>query len=73
MTAYTTICFKVCNIKQEKRGLCPYDDWRYLLVGLPDSRPNPNTHVYGHRDLAVEKHLVADQPEPVSELIIQHT
>ena len=35
-----------------KRGLCPYDDKRYLLADLPDGRPNLNTHAYGHRDLA---------------------
>ena len=45
----------------EKRGLCPYDDKRYLLADLPDGRPNPNTHAYGHRDLAAEEHLVAEQ------------
>ena len=42
-----------------------------MLADLPDGRPNPNTHAYGHRDLAAEKHLVADQPEPGAELIIQ--
>ena len=59
-------------MEQEKRGLCPYDDKRYLLANLPDGRPNPNTHAYGHRDLAAEEHLVADQPEPGAELIIRH-
>ena len=59
-------------MEQEKRGLCPYDDKRYLLADLPDGRLNPNTHAYGHRDLAAEEHLVADQPEPVAELIIRH-
>ena len=59
-------------MEQEKRGLCPYDDKRYLLADLPDGRPNPNTHAYGHRDLAAEEHLVADQPEPGAELIIWH-
>ena len=58
-------------MEQEKRGLCPYDDKRYLLADLPDGRPNPNTHAYGHCDLAAEEHLVADQPEPGAELIIQ--
>ena len=60
------------TIEQEKRGLCPYDDKRYLLADLPDGRPNPNTHAYGHRDLAAEEHLVADQPEPGAELIVRH-
>ena len=59
-------------MEQEKRGLCPYDDKRYLLADLPDGRPNQNTHGYGHRDLAAEEHLVADQPEPGAELIILH-
>ena len=59
-------------MEQEKRGLCPYDNKRYLLADLPDGRPNPNTHAYGHRDLAAEEHLLADQPEPGAELIIRH-
>ena len=59
-------------MEQEKRGLCPYDDKRYLPADLPDGRPNPNTHAYGHRDLAAEEHLVADQPEPGAKLIIRH-
>ena len=59
-------------MEQEKRGLCPYDDKRYLLADLADGRPNPNTHAYGHYDLAAEEHLVADQPEPGAELIIRH-
>ena len=59
-------------MEQEKRGLCPYDDKRYLLADLPDGRPNPNTHAYGHCDLAAEENLVADQPEPCAELIIRH-
>ena len=59
--------------EQEKRGLCPYDDKRYLLADLPDGRPNLNSHAYGHWDLAAEEHLVADQPEPGAELIIRHT
>ena len=49
-------------MEQAKRGLCPYDDKRYLLADLPDGRPNPNTHAYGHCDLAVEEDLVAVQP-----------
>ena len=72
MTAHLTYCFQVYTMEQEKRGLCPYDDKRYLFADLPDGRPNPNTHAYGHRDLAAEEHLVADQPEPGVELIIRH-
>ena len=58
MTAHLTIRFQVYTMEQEKRGLCPYDDKRYLLADMPDSRPNPNTHAYGHCDLAAEEHLV---------------
>ena len=54
--AHLTICIQVYTMKQEKRGLCPYDDKRYLLADLPDGRPNPNTHAYGHCDLAAEEH-----------------
>ena len=72
MTAHLTICFQVYTIEQEKRGLCPYDDKRYLLADLPDGRQNSNTHAYGHCDLAAEEHLVADQPEPGAKLIIRH-
>ena len=60
------------TIKHEKRGLCPYNDKRYLLADLPDGRPNPNTNDYGNRDLAAEEYLVADQPEPGAKLIIRH-
>ena len=60
------------TMKQEKRGLCPYDYKRYLLDDLPDGRPNPNKHAYGHRDLAAEEHLVTDQPEPGAKLMIRH-
>ena len=72
MTTHLTICFQVYTIEQEKRGLCPYDDKQYLLADLPDSRPNLNTHTYGHCDLAVEEHLVAEQQEPGAKLIIRH-
>ena len=48
-------------MEQEKREICPYDDKWYLLSDLPDGRPNPNTHAYGHRDLAAEEHLLADK------------
>ena len=72
MVAHLTICFQVYTMEQKKRWLCPYDDKRYLLADLPDGRPNPNIHAYGHCDLAVEKHLVADQPAPGAELIILH-
>ena len=54
-----SICFQVYTMEQEKRGLCPYDDMRYLLADLLDGRPNPNTHAYGHRELAAEQHVKA--------------
>ena len=72
MTAHLTICFQGYTMEQKTRELCPYDDKRYLLADLPDGRPNPNTHAYGHSDLVAEEHLVADQPEPGAELIIRH-
>ena len=59
-------------MEQEKGGLCPYDDKRYLLADLPDGLPNQHTHANGHRDLVAEEHLVADQPELGAELIIRH-
>ena len=60
ITAHLTICVQVYTMEQEKRGLCPYHDKRYLLADLPDCRPNPNTYAYGHCDLASEEHLMAD-------------
>ena len=60
-------------MEQQKRGLCPYDDKRYLLADLTFGEPNPNTHAYGHYDLAEEEQLEADIPdEPGMELIIEH-
>lgn len=59
-------------MEQDKRGLCPYDDKRYLLADLPNGTPNPNTHAYGHRDLATEAHVDMDMPERSgTELIIE--
>ena len=59
-------------MEQEKCKLCQYDDKRYLLADLPDGRPNSHTHLYGHRYLAADEHLIADQIEPGAELIIRH-
>ena len=73
ITVYLTIYFQVYTMEQEKRGLCPYDDKRYLLADLPDGRANPNTHTYGHCDLEAEEHLMAGHPEPGAELVIRHT
>ena len=38
MTAHLTDCFQMYTIEQEKRGLCQYEDKRYLLADLPDGR-----------------------------------
>jgi hypothetical protein len=62
----------VYSLDQTKRGLFPYDDKRYLLADLPDGSPNPNTHAYGHKDLAGEEHLVEHRPErPGDELVVE--
>ena len=61
------------SLEQEKRGLCPYDEKRYLLANLPDGSPNPNTHAIGHMDLVREERFVADMPAtPGKDLIIEH-
>ena len=70
--AHLTIGFQVNKMEQEMSGLCPYDDKRYLLADYFDGRPNPKTHAYSHRDLAVKEQQVANQPEPGAELIIRH-
>ena len=65
-----TICFQVNTIEQAKRGVCQYDDKRFLLVDLPDGRINPNIHSYSHCDFAANEHLVADQLKSGVEFII---
>lgn len=65
-------CFYVYIIKHKKHGLCPYDDQRYLLADWHDGSPNPHIQAYSNRDIKAEKHLVVDQLEPGSELIIQY-
>ena len=45
---------------------------RFLPANNPDGRPNPKPHAYGYLDLAAVEHLVADQQQPVAELIINH-
>ena len=56
-----------------KRGLCPYDDKRYLLADLPDGSPNPNSHAYGHKDLAMEEQFAAVMPEaPGTDLVVEN-
>ena len=62
---------QIYTLEQEKRGLCPYDDKRYLLADLPDDSPNPNTHAYGHRELVAEEQVEMDMPDqPGADLII---
>ena len=59
-------------MEQMKRGLCPYDDKRYLLSHLADGSPNPITHAYGHTDLEEKEQFEADMPDsPGSDLIIE--
>ena len=61
------------SLEQEKRDLCPYDDKCYLLANLTNGSQNPNTHAYGHKDLAMEEQFVADMPAvPGTDLIIEH-
>ena len=54
---------QIYTLEQETRGLCPYDDKRYLLADLHDGIPNPNTHAYGHHKLATEVRIQIDMPE----------
>ena len=54
---------QIYTLEQEKRNLCPYDDKCYLLADLPDGTPNPNTHAYGHHELATEVRVQIDMPE----------
>ena len=39
-----------------------------MLSDLPDKRPNPETHAYGHFKLDAEEHLLADQSELSADL-----
>ena len=73
ITSFLTICFQVYAIEQNHRGLCPYDNKRYLLADLPDERTNSNTNPYGHCDLAAKEHVMADQPKPCAEFIIRQS
>ena len=49
--------------EQEKRGLVPFDDKRYLLANLPDGSPNPNTHAYGHYSIHIQQQQILDAPK----------
>jgi hypothetical protein len=72
-----TICFsyhlQIYTLEVNKSGLRPYDDKRYLLADLADGRPNPNTHAYGHWEVASDELLEQDIPEePGSEILVEH-
>ena len=60
------------TMEQVKRNLCPYDDKHYLLADINDGRPNPYRYAFGHHDFVSEENLVADHPDPHSELVIRH-
>ena len=63
---------QIYTLEQEKRGLCPYDDKRYLLAELPDGSPNPNTHAYGHYNMAAEVRVKTDMPQQSgTELVVE--
>ena len=63
---------QIYTLEQEKRGLCPYDDKRYLLADLPDGTPNTNTHAYGYHELATEVRVQMDMPEQSgTELVLE--
>lgn len=63
---------QVYTLEQAKRGLCPYDDKRFLLADLPDGSPNPDTHAYGHRALRDEVHVDTVPAEaPGADLIVR--
>ena len=62
---------QIYTLEQEKSGLCPYYDKRYILADLPDGTPNPNSHAYGHHELATEVRVQMDMPEQSStELVL---
>ena len=50
------------TLEQRKRGLCPYDDKRYLLAPDPVLGENPNTHAYGHRLIPMVPVVGAQSP-----------
>ena len=54
---------QIYTVSQIKRGLCLYDDKRYLLANLINGKPNSNTHAFGHYKLSNEAALPEiDQP-----------
>ena len=63
---------QIYTLEQGRRGLCSYDDKRYLLADLHDGTPNPNTHAYGHHEYAAEVRVQMDMPEQSgTELVLQ--
>ena len=66
------VILQIYTLEQEKRGLCPYNDKRYLLADLPDAAPNLNTHVYGHHELSTEVRVLIDMLEQSgTELVLE--
>ena len=63
---------QIYTLEQEKRGLCSYDDKRYVLADLHYRTSNPNTHAYGHHELATEVLVQMDMPEQSgTELVLE--
>jgi hypothetical protein len=60
----------VYTLEQDKRGLHPFDDKRYLLADIDDGRPNPYTHAYGHYEIENEVTHEEERTEPGEELVI---
>ena len=53
------------------RGLCPYDDKRYILANLINVKPNANTHAFDHYELSHEAPLPEiDQPSSGDNLYV---
>ena len=54
---------QINTLEQENRGFCPYDDKRYFLADLHGGTLNPNTHAYGHHELATKVRVKINMPE----------
>lgn len=60
------------TLKQSTRGLCQYDDKRYLLSDLTYVSLNPNTNEFLHKDFSGGEELVADMSDgPWAEMLIE--
>jgi len=64
------MCAQIYTLEQTKRGLCPYDDKRYLLANLPDGKPNPRTHAYGHFEIANLEYVIEERPNAADGMAI---